>query len=148
MLSLNMLIKFARMIRSNFQPFTIQNEPLFKKALEINGLVRHLVQNVTTSQSIFELRNSPIASERCLDALQVSALQLPSSIAQAEVTADYHKKIRFKKHILQMTEDLEVYCKVIKKESQKTKGLNKLMKAVKDFRSLRDHWELKLTQQN
>lgn len=136
------------MISSQLQSFSVQNEPLFKKALEINALVKGIVKNLTTSKTIFDLSNSSVVSERCLDALQLSALQLPSSIAEAEVTADYNKKIRFKQHIVQMTEDLEIYCNVIKRNRRKTKGLNKLMRAVKDFGSLRSHWELKLTQQN
>ncbi|RMB57615.1 hypothetical protein EAX61_10905 [Dokdonia sinensis] len=135
-------------MRSNLQPFTIHNEPFFKKALEINGLVRSIVKNLASSASIFDLRDSVHLSERCLDALQISALQLPSAIAEAEVAADYHKKIRFQEYIFQMTEDLEVYCSVIKGNRKKTKGLNKLIKAVGDFRNLRHHWELKITQQN
>lgn len=139
---------FVIMSLSKLPSFSIQKEPLFIKALEINGIVRNIVKSLATSKTIFELRDSTIATERCLDALQLSAIQLSSSVAQASVTADYHKRIYFRKHILRLTEDLEVYCNVIERHKRKTKGLKKLNKAIKDFGSLRHCWEINITQQN
>ncbi|WP_224490010.1 hypothetical protein [Robertkochia flava] len=120
---------------------SVNELPVYKKAIEIFSLSRELVRLLSADQNILELSRSRDRIDRISDYLLSASLGLAPRIAMVESSADPLVRLNSLKSIHQATGKLQKYCDQIESRNDQARlFLKQLRSELGQFRKLQSRW--------
>lgn len=116
---------------------------LYKKALEICTLSFKLKTLCASKESFAQCESKEMISDHHLDALILTAIGLPQSIAQAAVTKDMYAQHGFSNYIRTATKQVKHHLRMLRRHRPiKESQCSALVNALKEFGNLQNQWSI------
>lgn len=120
---------------------SVNELPVYKKAIEIFSLSRELVRSISADKSILELSRSGERKDRISNHLLSASLGLAPRIAMVESSGDPLVRLDSIKYIQHATGRLQQYCDQLEaRNTQSRSFVTKLRKEIRHFRKLQSKW--------
>ena len=115
--------------------------PVYKKALELCEISRHIVSYISFNKDLINLYQSNSLRDIIAGSLLTDTILIPKKIEQAEYSESYAVRIKNASFINIMICNLNSYCTGLEKDGVKDKEyLQLLRKEIRSFRKTFKKW--------
>ncbi len=119
--------------------------PIYKKALELCEISRHLVSYISFNKDLLKLYQSNSHRDTIAESLLTDSILIQQKIAQAEYAQSNAERLNNATFINIMIHNLNSYCTGLEKDGVKEKEyVNLLRQEIKSFRSAFKKWRKSL----
>ena len=115
--------------------------PVYKKALELSEISRHIVSYVSFNKDLLKLYQSNSLRDIIAGSLLTDTTLISKKIAQAEYSESYAERIKTASFINIMIRNLNSYCTGLERDGVKEKEyLQLLRQEIRSFRKTFKKW--------
>lgn len=115
--------------------------PIYKKALELSEISRHIVSYVSFNKDLLNLYQSNSLRDIIAGSLLTDTTLIPEKIAQAEYSESYAERIKTASFINILIRNLNSYCTGLEQDGfQEKEYLQLLRKEIRSFRKTFKKW--------
>lgn len=115
--------------------------PVYKKALELCEISRHIVSYISFNKDLIKLHQSNSLRDIIAGSLLTDTVLIPKKIEQAEYSECYAERVKNASFINIMIQNLNSYCTGLEKDEANDKDyLQLLRQEIRSFRKTFKKW--------